>query len=520
MGGKKPAAGGGEGSKKAQGQARKADAAAAKADAAAAKAAAAEAAEWNKGAKSNAKQEAEAAKKAEAARKKAEKEALMAEEEKNLPTRPGPKNAKTAPKKTRGLDLSQLDDDGGSKKQPGIVATNIDDALDALALDEGGAAGSKIDRHPERRRKAAYAAFEERRLREMEADGTGAGLRLNQRKERLRKEFEKSPENPMNQVSVSYDATKEEIEALKQGENAGLKQACPTGVFVSLTPGDPSLWSGVMFVRKGPYATAVLRFQVSFPDTFPSLPPLVTFSTDLFHPLITPLTTYMYTTDIHATGTVSATDDERLPPGGFSLRHGFPGWFGRRGGSRSRQVSGQSQTRTPQSSPPPASASAPGSASASSVGEALASHARRRDVSTYEVLRYIRSTFDDAEVLDSVPLEAAGNPGAWHAWRTRQKRQAVGGGGAPAGPALGAGKALPPEPKGAEGAGAARRPGEWDWEGVWEERVRKGIAASLSEAVLYGGVGGTDEVINFLSMDDAEVEGAKKNLLRTLGVVV
>lgn len=340
-----------------------------------------------------------------------------------------------------------------------------------------------------------------------------------------------------------------------------MKQACPSGVFVSLTPGDPSLWSGVMFVRKGtgygnnhpailarrlacftflhfaspspshpgfnripnsintpvkqkcaplvqqtahpadmppgPYATAVLRFQVSFPDTFPLLPPLVTFSTDLFHPLITPLTTYMYTTDIHATGTVSATDDERLPPGGFSLRHGFPGWFGRRSGGGSRQVSGQSQTTmTPQSSPPRVVPGSATSASASSVGEALANHGKRREVSVYEVLWYIRSTFDDAEVLDSVPLEAAGNPGAWHAWRTRQKRQAVGGGGGgAAGSAVGAGKALPPEPKGTE-PGAARRPGEWNWEGVWEERVRKGIAASLSDAVLFGGVAGTDEVVS------------------------
>ena len=33
--------------------------------------------------------------------------------------------------------------------------------------------------------------------------------------------------------------------------SAGLKQACPEGIFVSLTPGDPSLWSGVLFVRDG-----------------------------------------------------------------------------------------------------------------------------------------------------------------------------------------------------------------------------------------------------------------------------
>ncbi|KAK5660252.1 hypothetical protein OQA88_12790 [Cercophora sp. LCS_1] len=215
MAGKKA---GGENSKKAQGQARKAEAAASKAAAEEAKREAAEAAEWGKGAKSNAKKEAEAAKKAELARKKAEREAMLAEEEKSTPGRSAPKNAKTAVKKTRGLDLSQLDDDGGSKKATGIVATNIDDALDALGLDDHGSSGTKLDRHPERRRKAAYAVFEERRLKEMEVDGSGAGLRLNQKKEKIRKEFEKSPENPMNQVSVAYDATKDEIARVVEQE--------------------------------------------------------------------------------------------------------------------------------------------------------------------------------------------------------------------------------------------------------------------------------------------------------------
>jgi hypothetical protein len=34
--------------------------------------------------------------------------------------------------------------------------------------------------------------------------------------------------------------------------SSSLKYACPHGVFMSLTPGDPTLWSGVIFVRKGP----------------------------------------------------------------------------------------------------------------------------------------------------------------------------------------------------------------------------------------------------------------------------
>jgi hypothetical protein len=325
-------------------------------------------------------------------------------------------------------------------------------------------------------------------------------------------------------------------------------------------------------VRAGPYAPAILRFQISFPDTYPSLPPLVTFSTDMFHPLITPLTTYMYSTDVQDGGTASAFDEERLPPGGFSLRHGFPGWFGR--GSRAREARALAQSQAQRRSasggggggggdggggggtaavmtPPRAVATAtgttPGSAASGTSGVSSASFSSfstagyaqtgRKEISTYEVLRYIRSTFDNEDVLDSVPLEAAGNPGAWHAWRTHRRQTA--------------GKALPAqsENKATEdsaravadpGTGAVpaatKRPDEWNWEGVWEERVKRGIAASLSEGVLYGNAGTADEVvrrvslacswthadvqcaqIHFLSMEDAEVEGTKSNLLRTLG---
>ncbi|KAK0672283.1 hypothetical protein QBC41DRAFT_314101 [Cercophora samala] len=216
-GGKKGKGGdAGEGSKKAQGQARKAETAAKKAAEEREREAAAEAAQWEKGAKSNAKKETEAQKKAELARKKAEREALLAEEEKNTPGRSQPKNAKTAVKKARGLDLSQLDDTPSSNLSA-LNASGIDNALDALSL-AGPATQDKIDRHPERRFKAAYAAYEQRRLAEMESDGTGQGLRLNQKKEKIKKEFEKSPENPFNQVSARYDATKEELAELKAEE--------------------------------------------------------------------------------------------------------------------------------------------------------------------------------------------------------------------------------------------------------------------------------------------------------------
>jgi len=167
-------------------------------------------------------------KKAEAARKKAEKDDLLAEEEKALRATPKGANAKTATKKTRGLDLSALDADNAdstlasssssssSKAVPAALnATGIDNALDALDLTSSNPA-EKLDRHPERRFKAAYAAFEARRLPELE--GEMKGLRRQQRVDLVRKEFEKSPENPFNQVSARFDSTRDEIREIKAME--------------------------------------------------------------------------------------------------------------------------------------------------------------------------------------------------------------------------------------------------------------------------------------------------------------
>ncbi|KAI1418789.1 ubiquitin-conjugating enzyme/RWD-like protein [Xylaria sp. FL1777] len=279
-------------------------------------------------------------------------------------------------------------------------------------------------------------------------------------------------------------------------EYTGLKQVCPDGVYVALTPGDPSLWSGVFFVRDGPYAPAVMRFQISFPDSYPKLPPLVTFSTDMFHPLITPLSTYMYSTDVQDNGTVSATDEERLPPGGFSLRHGFPDWFGRRGrkAAQGRQSSGdQTGRQTPHRPPPPADQSSGGTPSSrnSAMGQSPGFFEKKKDeISIFAILLYIRSTFDDEDVLDTIPLEAAGNPGAWHAWRTHR---------------IDKGKEFASPPTSAEATttvtsstrkGSARNPGEWNWEGVWEERVKKGISTCLSESVMFGGASAADDVVS------------------------
>ena len=260
----------------------------------------------------------------------------------------------------------------------------------------------------------------------------------------------------------------------------------------------------------------------------------MTFSTDIFHPLLTPLTTYTYTTGSSKTDTVSAADDERLPPGGFSLRHGFPNWFGRAQrnapgtATSSRNVSGTILSKNPdlaggsslltEPATPIGSAVSPsmsgGSSRASMTPDSRFSGSpgsttspRAGEVSTVEVLRYIRSTFDDETVLDSLPLEAAGNPGAWHAWRAHRLasrpaslplslRAAEDGGGLSDGDDPG--DAAPAENHrlaGGKSDRSARRPGEWNWEGVWEERVRKGIEGSLAEPVLYGNAGVGDDLV-------------------------
>lgn len=153
---------------------------------------------------------AAAEKVAEAARKKAEKDALLQEEEASLPSKPS-KSSKAPVKKSRGLDLSGLDAPSSKKELSALNATGIENAIDALSLTAD--SQDKIDKHPERRFKAAYAAFEERRLEEMKDE---KGLRRQQKIEQIRKEFDKHPDNPFNQVAATYDMSKDELRELRE----------------------------------------------------------------------------------------------------------------------------------------------------------------------------------------------------------------------------------------------------------------------------------------------------------------
>lgn len=135
----------------------------------------------------------------------------MKEEEASLPSKPKRGKEKVSERKTKSLDAFLS---GQEKKGPTIHASGIDDALTALSLTEGSKVNkSDIDRHPERRVKAAKAAYIERRLPELKEEHPG--LRQNQYINLLNKEFEKSPENPMNQVTVAYNATMDDVREKK-----------------------------------------------------------------------------------------------------------------------------------------------------------------------------------------------------------------------------------------------------------------------------------------------------------------
>jgi len=115
-------------------------------------------------------------------------------------------------------------EESGDKPQEieSFSATGIDNALDLLEVVNAktdkasvGQQAAGIERHPERRFKAALEAYKERELPKLRVEHPG--LRLQQYEELLFKKFQKAPENPFNQTVVTYDATKEEkVDALKQ----------------------------------------------------------------------------------------------------------------------------------------------------------------------------------------------------------------------------------------------------------------------------------------------------------------
>ncbi|KAG6926423.1 coiled-coil domain containing 124 [Chelydra serpentina] len=76
-----------------------------------------------------------------------------------------------------------------------VEARTIEDAIAVLSV------ADDLDRHPERRMKAAFATFEEISLPRLKQENPN--MRLSQLKQLLKKEWMRSPDNPMNQRHVT-----------------------------------------------------------------------------------------------------------------------------------------------------------------------------------------------------------------------------------------------------------------------------------------------------------------------------
>ena len=79
-----------------------------------------------------------------------------------------------------------------------VEARSVEDAISVLSVTE------KAEKHPEKRMKAAYAAYEEFNLPRLKQENPN--MRLSQLKQMLKKDWMKSPENPMNQAYKSFNS--------------------------------------------------------------------------------------------------------------------------------------------------------------------------------------------------------------------------------------------------------------------------------------------------------------------------
>ncbi|KAJ2940709.1 hypothetical protein O0L34_g14819 [Tuta absoluta] len=160
------------------------------------------------------KKEEQEKKRLEQLQKKAEAKALLEKELETINKAPKAAKAPPPPKVTR-AQISQmkektvkaepekpvparvvveeppLEENLNRIQLDGEVAQSVDEAL-AILGDK-----ADVDRHPEKRQKAAYTAFEELNLPRLKAENPS--LRLSQLKQMLRKEWLKSPQNPLNQ---------------------------------------------------------------------------------------------------------------------------------------------------------------------------------------------------------------------------------------------------------------------------------------------------------------------------------
>lgn len=80
-----------------------------------------------------------------------------------------------------------------------VEARTIEDAIAVLSTGP-----EDLDRHPERRMKAAFAAYEDANMPRLKKENPN--MRLSQLKQQLKKEWTKAPENPLNQRFSTFNS--------------------------------------------------------------------------------------------------------------------------------------------------------------------------------------------------------------------------------------------------------------------------------------------------------------------------
>ncbi|KAJ2255028.1 hypothetical protein GGI13_001830 [Coemansia sp. RSA 455] len=204
-----------------------------------------EASTWRDGAKDNSKQQEADAKRAEKEARRREAQLQLEAETKEIARSQAAKTGppKLAPKKKPAAPTTPSFDSEPPAPAPIVVrsdepvesfaAHNIDDALDLIQavaspdddhnapVSRHDATAAVIDRHPERRARAAYHVYEEREIDRLKSENPG--LRLSQIKDLIFKAWQKSPENPLNQSQVAHNATQDEVKAVIKSQKKALK---------------------------------------------------------------------------------------------------------------------------------------------------------------------------------------------------------------------------------------------------------------------------------------------------------
>ncbi|THD27969.1 Coiled-coil domain-containing protein 124-A [Fasciola hepatica] len=105
-------------------------------------------------------------------------------------------------KKQTKNEMEELPPNVNRMEVDGLEARNVEEAIAVLSTNDGST--TDLDRHPERRLKAAYAAYEEKMMPVLREENPG--LRNSQLKQMIFKMFQTAPENPKNQAFGVYNA--------------------------------------------------------------------------------------------------------------------------------------------------------------------------------------------------------------------------------------------------------------------------------------------------------------------------